>query len=124
MTRVEYLTELDRRLSALSKEQADEYLAYYAEMMADRMEDGMSEEDAVASMECVDGVVSRILGQVYTTPAKKNSNGRWFTVAALSIVAVCGIVAGCLVLFSLPFQLVGVNRVEHIDSVVIGIVWR
>lgn len=119
MTRVEYLTELDRRLSALSKEQADEYLAYYAEMLADRMEDGMSEEEAVASMERVDVIANRILGKVYTTPAKKNSNGKWIAIAVIVIAVACSIVVGCMALFSLPFRLVGVDRVEYIDSVVI-----
>ena len=91
MTRVEFLTELDRRLSSLSKEQADEYLAYYAEMLTDRMEDGMSEEEAVASMERVEVIARRILGTVYTTPEKKNSGGNWFTITALAVGAVAAV---------------------------------
>ena len=93
MTRVEFLTELDRRLSSLTKEQADEYLAYYAEMMADRMEDGMSEEEAVASLESPSVIASRILGTVYTTPQKKNTDGKWFSITALGICAIA-LVAG------------------------------
>lgn len=93
MTRVEFLTELDRRLSSLTKEQADEYLAYYAEMMADRMEDGMSEEEAVASLESPSVIAGRILGTVYTTPKKKNTDGKWFSVTALAICAIA-VVAG------------------------------
>lgn len=118
MTRVEYLTELDRRLSALSKEQADEYLAYYAEMMADRMEDGMSEEEAVASMERVEVVASRILGKVYTTPAKKHSNGKWFTIAALAVGVVAAVVISAVTLLSIPFRMVGVDRVTVEDVVI------
>ena len=93
MTRVEFLTELDRRLSALTKEQADEYLAYYAEILADRMEDGMSEDEAVASLESPSVIAGRILGTVYTTPKKKSSDGKWFSVTALAICAIA-VVAG------------------------------
>lgn len=102
MTRVEYLTELDRRLSSLTKEQADEYLAYYAEMMADRMEDGMSEEEAVASLESPSVIASRILGTVYTTPKKKSADGKWFSVTALAICAVAVVALAGLAAVSLP----------------------
>lgn len=103
MTRVEFLTELDHRLSTLTKEQADEYLAYYAEMMADRMEDGMSEEEAVASLESPSVIASRILGTVYTTPQKKTSDGKWFTTTALAICAIAVVALAGLAAVSLPF---------------------
>ena len=61
MTRAQFLNDLYRRLSGLSQEQAEQHLTYYAEMLADRMEEGMSEEEAVASMEPLDVIVQRIL---------------------------------------------------------------
>ena len=61
MTRAEFLNSLYRRLGALEKEQAEQYLTYYAEMLMDRMEEGMSEAEAVASMEDVETIASRIL---------------------------------------------------------------
>lgn len=61
MTRAQFLNDLYRRLSGLSREQAEQHLTYYAEMLADRMEEGMSEEEAVASMEPLDVIVQRIL---------------------------------------------------------------
>lgn len=61
MTRVQFLNELYRRLGSLSQEQAEQHLTYYAEMLADRMEEGMTEEEAVASMEDVDTIARRIL---------------------------------------------------------------
>ena len=61
MTRVQFLNELYRRLGGMSKEQAEQHLTYYAEMLADRMEEGMTEEEAVASMEDVDTIAGRIL---------------------------------------------------------------
>ena len=61
MTRSEFLNALYRKLPGMSREEAEQYLTYYAEMLADRMEEGMTEEEAVAGMEDVDAIAQRIL---------------------------------------------------------------
>ena len=61
MTRKQFLNDLYLRLTALGPERAEQHLTYYAEMLADRMEEGMSEEEAVASMEDLDTIARRIL---------------------------------------------------------------
>ena len=68
MTRAQFLNELYRRLGALTREQAEQHLTYYAEMLADRMEEGMSEEEAVASMEDVETIAGRILQEETVQP--------------------------------------------------------
>lgn len=105
MTRAEFLSELDRRLSPLPKKQSYDYLVYYAEMMTDRMEDGMTEEEAVESMERVDVIARRILGEVYTTPkpVKKSTEGKWLGITALSICAVAVVSVCALIGLSFPF---------------------
>ena len=109
MTRKQFLTELDQRLSSLPRREADEHLNYYAEMLADRMEEGMSEEEAVGSMESIDSIANRILGAHYTAPVQQKSgkNGLIIGIAAAS-VAVIGIVASLAVLLStqIPGKLV------------------
>src|SRR5690606_3207152 len=52
---------LHDRLSSLPQDAADRSVAFYAEMLDDRIEDGMSEEDAVESMETVDIIAERII---------------------------------------------------------------
>lgn len=54
MTRDEFLGRLGELLACLPAEQVEETKAFYAEAIADRMEDGMSEEEAVAAMGTVD----------------------------------------------------------------------
>ena len=83
MTRAQFLNELYRRLGSMSKEQAEQHLTYYAEMLMDRMEEGMSEEEAVASLEDVDTIAGRILQEEGQAPAapgpvlrKRNGTGR------------------------------------------------
>ena len=47
MTKREFLEELRKRLSDLNDEDFAASVAYYEEMIDDRMEEGLSEEDAV-----------------------------------------------------------------------------
>lgn len=61
MTREAFLTELCRQLSDLPQNELEQHLTYYAEMMADRMEEGMTEEQAVASMEPISRIAQQIL---------------------------------------------------------------
>lgn len=50
MTRDEFLGRLGELLSCLPADQVEETRQFYAEAIADRMEDGMTEEEAVAAM--------------------------------------------------------------------------
>ena len=63
MTRAQFLNDLYRLLAGngMDAEQAEQHLTYYAEMLADRMEEGMSEDQAVSSMEDVDTIARRVL---------------------------------------------------------------
>ena len=61
MNRKEYLDELRYRLSGLPEKDVDEYLGFYSEMIDDRIEEGLSEEEAVARTGSIDETVSGIL---------------------------------------------------------------
>ncbi len=50
MNKTEFLLELTERLSSLPQEESADHLDYYGEMIDDRMEDGLTEEDAVAAV--------------------------------------------------------------------------
>lgn len=80
MTRAQFLGDLYRRLtgSGMDAEQAEQHLTYYAEMLADRMEEGMDEDEAVAGMEDVDTIARRILeeeGLPYRPPVYPDPPG-------------------------------------------------
>ena len=51
MNRAEFLSALRAELERQYISGADNMTEYYDEMICDRMEDGMSEEEAVASLE-------------------------------------------------------------------------
>ena len=63
MNRNEYLEELKNRLNGLPEEDVDEYLSFYSEIIDDRIEEGLSEEEAVAQTGGIDETVSGILGE-------------------------------------------------------------
>lgn len=61
MNKQEFLAALGERLSGLSAEDMERSVEYYSEMIDDRVEDGLSEEEAVAALGSVDEIASRIL---------------------------------------------------------------
>lgn len=63
MTREEFLNDLKNALSGMKEEEIDSVLAYYSEMLDDRVEAGMSEEDALNAMEPVGTIASRVLSE-------------------------------------------------------------
>lgn len=76
MKRVEFLKELKARLWALPEADIQCSLDYYSEMIDDRMEDGLSEDEAVAAIGNLEEIVQQILGEtprppVVVEPAKK-----------------------------------------------------
>ena len=61
MTKNEFLAELKDSLSGLPEEDVKERLEFFGEMIDDSMDEGLSEEQAVAKIGSVDSVVSQIL---------------------------------------------------------------
>ena len=51
MNKQEYLSAIRVRIPKMPTEDMERFIAYYSEMIDDRMEDGMTEEEAVAMME-------------------------------------------------------------------------
>lgn len=60
MNKQEFLMQLRKRLSGLPENDIEERLTFYSEMIDDRIEEGLSEEDAVSEVGSVDAIVSEI----------------------------------------------------------------
>lgn len=58
MRKQEFLGNLRSRLSGLPETEMEERLNFYSEMIDDRMEDGLSEEEAVAAVEISEQIVA------------------------------------------------------------------
>lgn len=61
MNKSQFLDEVRRRLAGFSQADIDRFLDYCQEMIDDRMEDGLSEEEAVAVLGSPEDVVSQLL---------------------------------------------------------------
>ncbi len=60
MTKIEFLRSLRDKLSGLPEDDREERLRFYTEMIEDRMEEGLSEEDAVAAIGSVEAIAEPI----------------------------------------------------------------
>lgn len=61
MTKQEFLATLSKRLDTLPKSEIDKSISYYEEMINDRIEEGMSEDEAVAALGNMDDIVKNIM---------------------------------------------------------------
>ena len=64
MTREMFLAELRQRLAGLPWEELEERLAFYGEMLDDRLEDGLTEEEAVGSLGTPEEVAAQVLAEI------------------------------------------------------------
>ena len=72
MLKQEFLVQLRKGLSCLPKQDMEERLTFYSEMIDDRMEEGLSEEDAVMAV----GSIADIIAQFTDDTPKKNKKRR------------------------------------------------
>ena len=71
MNKREFLDALGARLSALPEKDVAERVGFYAEMIDDRVEAGLSEEDAVLEIGSVESVLAEILADTPLTTLVK-----------------------------------------------------
>lgn len=61
MNKQQFLEAIRVKLGSLPQSDVEKSLDYYSEMIDDRVEDGLSEEEAVAAMGSADGIAAQIL---------------------------------------------------------------
>lgn len=71
MNKEEYLDAIRGRISAMPADDINRFMDYYSEMIDDRMEDGLSEDEAVADMGSPDAAVEQILEEMPLTKLVK-----------------------------------------------------
>jgi uncharacterized membrane protein len=71
MTKLEFILALNEKLSAYPKAEVQQRLSFYSEMIEDRMEDGLSEEEAVAAVGDVERIAAEIAAELTPEEAPK-----------------------------------------------------
>lgn len=64
MNKQEFIANLRESLRGLPRQDVEEHLSFYSEMIDDRTEEGLSEEDAVAQIGSVDAIAQEILAEI------------------------------------------------------------
>ena len=86
MNKQEYLDCLRKGLFGLPQEEIEERLTFYSEMIDDRMEEGLSEMEAVSAIGTVDAVMSQVLADTPLTKLVKEKAKPKRTLRAWEIV--------------------------------------
>jgi uncharacterized membrane protein len=73
MNKIGFILELKDKLSALPKSEVEERLSFYCEMIEDRIEDGLSEEEAVEEIGTVDEIARQIASEIPLTKIVKEN---------------------------------------------------
>lgn len=63
MNKQEFVERLRKGLSGLPQDDIEERLTFYSEMIDDRMEEGLSEEEAVGEIGSVDEIVAQVVAE-------------------------------------------------------------
>ena len=72
MTKLDFIMALYDKLSDMPHSEVEERVNFYREMIEDRMEEGLSEEEAVAAVGSVDEVAAQIKGEAGTDNLNKD----------------------------------------------------
>lgn len=91
MKRIEFLEELKKQIAEYPSSETEQSLEYYAEMIDDRMEDGMTEEEAVASLGKVEEIARQIkeelpLATLVKQKTKEKTQGKRLPVWAIILL--------------------------------------
>ena len=141
MIKQEFLAQLRKKMSGLPQDDIEGRLTFYSEMIDDRIEEGFSEEEAVAAVGTVDEIVAQVVADIpFAKIAKKRIKPKrrlktWEIVLlvlgspiwlSLGIAAFCIIFSLCVSLWAVIISLCAVFAslaVCFIDGVVSGIVF-
>ena len=63
MNKQEFISALEKGLSGLPQNDVAERVAFYSEMLDDKIEEGMSEESAVATLGALDDIIAQIISE-------------------------------------------------------------
>lgn len=71
MKKVDYLNELRKRLTGLPQEDIDDRVSFYGEMIDDRIEEGLSEEEAIESIGSIESIIAQTMSETPLTKLVK-----------------------------------------------------
>ena len=86
MSKQEFLAQLRKGLSGLPQNDIEEHLTFYSEMIDDRIEEGLSEMEAVSAIGTADAIITQVLADTPLTKLVKEKAKPKRTLRAWEIV--------------------------------------
>jgi len=77
MDKKEFLERLDKGLSGIPENEREERLNFYAEMIEDRMEEGLSQEEAVSAVGDAEQIISQVLAEFPQVKPTQKAKRKW-----------------------------------------------
>ena len=106
MTKLQFLLQLNDILDGLPEDEVEARLNFFTEMIEDRMEEGLSEEDSVASVGSIEEIATQIAAEIpITKPIKKKNDWQSILLAVGGLVWVPLLIGAIVVAFSLYVSL-------------------
>lgn len=90
MTKQEFLKDLRKKLARIHGVNADERIAFYSETIDDRIEEGLSEEEAVAEIPSVDEIAEGIRSELTLAKEENAKKEKKETTKSEKILLVLG----------------------------------
>lgn len=120
MNKKEFLEELQKGLNGLPIKDIEERLNFYNEIIEDKMEEGLSEEDAVLTLGNIDEIIAQIVAE---TPLAKIAKERIKPKRRLGALEIILLVLGSPIWVSLLIALIAVILSVYISlwSVIISL---
>lgn len=129
MNKAVFLGQLDRELKGIEKSEKAKFLSYYTEMIEDRMENGVSEEEAVQGVGIPKQIAGEILEEQGGKEGKHMALGTKILFGVLMVLgsplwgslllaAVLLILSGYIVIWCLPFITGAVSLSAAVTAVI------
>ena len=88
MTKSEFMRNLKKKLGGLSEKEKTERLAFYSELIDDRIEDGIAEETAVEELGSIDELAAQITSEMLISnnikdETKQQRTLKWWEIALI-----------------------------------------
>jgi uncharacterized membrane protein len=105
MRKQDFIKELRLNLSFLPKEEIDDRISFYSELIDDKIEEGVKEEDAIKSIGSIDEIINQIIDEM---PLSKIAKDKIKPKRKLSGLEIALIIVGSPIWLSLLLSLIAV----------------
>ena len=123
MDKSQFLNDLSQHLSGLPEEDVRRTLEYYSENLDDRMEDGLTEEEAVAALDSPEAIAKQVISETpITSLVKANASRKAHRGAIWTVLLILGAPLWIPLLFAAAAVFLSLYLVLWVCVFVVGVI--